>query len=391
MFWWTLDKCPPSSLKILEKMWNEWLAEKYESTEELKAAWHVDGYGDGLDNGESLEEKNIKRLHVWFTSTDAISPDSKNGGKQPRYQNRASDLMKFLYKVEKEFYENTIKDMRSWGIKVPFVTSNWKGTDLTTRLVLWASATGGVVDQHNYYGGNRSMLGSVGSGLVSEEFNQIKGRAFCVSEWNMTEPNDYAPESVPLMAVTAAFQGWDAMFQFCLSSADWPTSLSDTCVTSPSGFVQYPLAAMLFRRGDVNEGDVIYERKLSPEQLFAPKLLDKALSKNQWSFTYGASEVPPEILAAGRAVIDYVPETTESVIGDLSKLWDKEKKTVISNTGQLLWDYGNLRMKVDTPASQGAFGALSGETIVCKDISIQTPNEFCSIFVCSRDGKPIPE
>lgn len=391
MFWWSLDKSPPDSLKILEKMWNEWLALKYDSTDALKKAWKVEGYEDGLDEGESLEKKNIKRLHVWFTSTDAISPDSKNGGKKPKYQNRASDLMEFLYSVERDFYRDTIKEMQSWGVKVPFVTSNWKGTDLTTRLVLWASSEGGVVDQHNYFGGNRSMLSRPGDGLVSEGFNQIKGRAYCVSEWNVNEPNDYAPESAPLMAVTAAFQGWDAMFQFCLSSADWPTTLTDACVISPSCYLQYPLAALLFRRGDVKEGDVIYERKLSPKQLFAPKLLDKALSKNQWSFTYGASEVPPEILAAGRAVISYVPETTESKIGDLSKLWDKQNKTVRSNTGQLTWDYGNLRMKVNTAASQGAFGALKGEKIKCSDIAIETPNEFCSIFVSSREGAPIAE
>jgi hypothetical protein len=386
IFFWSLEKAPKSALALLEQMWNEWLVKRYKSTEEMKTAWQVEGCPSPIDDTESIEKKSVKRLHVWFTSTDGISPDSKNQGKQPRFQKRASDLMRFLYELEKGFYEEALRDLRAWGVKVPIVTSNWAGTDLTTRLELWCSSLGEVVDRHDYFGGNKPMLAEVGNGIIGEGFSQIEGRAFSISEWNETEPNDYAPEAAPLVAAMAALHGWDALYQFCLGSADWPSTLADACVTSPSCFLQYPLAALIFRRGDVREGDVIYERKLSPAQLFSYKPLDRKLSENQQAFNLGATEVEPAVLGAGKAVIRYVPEDQPSTIGDLTKLWDKANKVVRSNTGELTWDYGRIFLKVDAPRTQGAVGALAGVKIECKDVSIETPNPFCSIFVSSLKG-----
>ena len=213
------------------------------------------GQPSPFGKGEDLDKGTIKLGRVGTQS-------------QPHMVRRGLDQLHFLYDVETGFYRDTIAAMRSWGLKCPIITSNWKGTGQTTRLVLQASCLGEIVDRHSYFRGREPMLGAVGRGILMRAFDQQAGRAFCISEWNSSVDGLYAPETVPLMASVAALQGWDALFQFCASAATWEVYQVGLNIT-PAHYALYPVAAMIFRRGDIRPGELVYERRRDPGYQFS--------------------------------------------------------------------------------------------------------------------------
>ncbi|AEE96984.1 fibronectin type III domain-containing protein [Mahella australiensis] len=75
---------------------------------------------------------------------------------------------------------------------------------------------------------------------------------------------------------------------------------------------------------------------------------------------------------------------------DLSRYIDTKGKTITSMTGELLWDYDNGIMKIDTPNTQGATGFLNKvKAIDLGDIVIESGNDYATIVAVSLDNKPL--
>ena len=65
------------------------------------------------------------------------------------------------------------------------------------------------------------------------------------------------------------------------------------------------------------------------------------------------------------------------------------KPVMVSDTGELKWDYTQGIFTVNTPRSQGVTGFIGKKEIVLKNVSFEAPNEFCTIVLTSLDDKPI--
>lgn len=351
--------------RILNQLYTDWLRDRYGTHAALAAAWQVGGQGSPFSKGESLDTGPIELGWV-------------GGQAAPHQRKRGLHHLLFLYDVETRFYRDTIGAMRQWDVRCPIITSNWRGAGQTTRLVLQASALGGLVDRHTYYGGREPMLGAVGRGVPMTAFDQVAGRAFGISEWNAHVSGQYVPEVAPLVATVAAFQGWDAMFQFSTGSPTWETYLAGLNIT-PGHYALYPIAAMIFRRGDIRPGEVVYERRRDPQY--------------QFSFQKEERKVPPELLAVGRIRNRYVDAPAEDMTRHdlVERFWDRARGVVHAGSGQFDWHYGDRWMRLNAERTQGAFGALRGKAIACDDVRIETPNEFCAIIVTALENKPIPE
>ncbi len=365
VLWYTTNGHRGRPREILNELYTEWLRRKYGTHERLLAAWLVQDGRSPLAEGENLD-------------TDLIEMGGVAEQGAPRMQARGRDQLRFLYDVEAKFYRETIAAMREWGVRSPIITSNWMGAGESTRLVLQASTLGDLVDRHNYYGGWEPMLGAVGRGVLMAGFEQQAGRAFGISEWNAHAPGEHVAEAVPLVATISALQGWDAMFQFNTSTPTWETNLRGLAVT-PGHYALYPIAAMIFRRGDIAPGELVYERRRDPG--------------SQFSFAKEERRVAPELLAIGRIQNRYVDGPTDDLLRQdlIEQHWDREAKVVTPSTGQFEWNYGEGRMRLLSARTQGAFGALAGKRIDCGDVTVETPNRFCAVIVTSLDGRPIPE
>ena len=364
IFWGTTNIHIGRPRRILNQLYTDWLEEKYGTHERLIQAWQVEGQPSPLKPGENLDTGLIELGRVGTQS-------------QPHMRKRGLDQLRFLYHVETKFYRDTIEDMREWGVRCPIITSNWRGAGNTTRLVVQASALGEIVDRHAYWNDRRSLLGAVGRGMIMHAFDQVADRAFCISEWNAGVHGEHVAEAAPLMGAIAGFQGWDALFHFCPTGPTWEPYLGGLNVT-PGHYALYPIAAVLMRRGDVEPGSLVFERRRDPE--------------SQFSFSRDERGAPPEVLAVGRVQNRYVDSPTEDFLRDdvLERYWDKEQGTVLASNGALKWHYKDEWMRLNTGRTQGAFGALAGRDIRCGDVRIRTPNEFCAVIVTTLEEKPIP-
>ncbi len=363
IFWGTTNVQKGHPRQILDQLYTEWLRQKYGSQAYLSQAWQVEGQPSPIKPGEDLDSGSIELGQVGVQSA-------------PNMVKRGIDQLHFLYHLETKFYGDTIAAMRQWGLKCPIITSNWNGAGQTSRLVLQASALGGVVDRH-HYSGNGLLLERIGAGTVGGAFEQVDGRAFSVSEWNANTDGRYVPEAVPLIATVAAFQGWDAMFQFCSGSPTWATDLGGLEVT-PGHYALYPAAALIFRRGDIRPGDVVYERRRDPQSQFSFEREERA---------------PAELIGIGRVLNSYVDAPTPDLLRQdlVDKLWDRAQGVTHADTGQFDWHYAEKWLRLNSERTQGAFGALGGRQVDCDDVRIETPNPFCAVIVSSLEEKPIKE
>ncbi|MFO7958421.1 MAG: hypothetical protein R6X33_15140 [Candidatus Brocadiia bacterium] len=364
IFWGTTNIHRGRPREILNELYTQWLRERYGSQAYLAEAWQVEGERSPFSPGEDLDAGLIELGQVGVQSA-------------PHLRKRGIDQLRFLYHMETKFYSETIAAMRRWGVKCPIITSNWRGAGETTRLVIQASALGDFVDRH-YYSGGATLVSRVGQGTLGAAFDQVAGRAFGVSEWNAGTRGRTTPEVAPLVATMSAFQAWDAMFQFCVGSPTWETWLGGLRLV-PGHYALYPAAAFIFRRGDIRPGELVFERRRSPE--------------TQFSFQPERRGAPLEVMAVGRVQNRYVDEPTEDLLrSDLvDRLWDREAGVVRPSTGEFEWRYADDLMRLDAARTQGAFGALAGRRIICPDVEIETPNEFCAVLVSSLEQQPISD
>jgi hypothetical protein len=139
------------------------------------------------------------------------------------------DWIEFMLGIERD-YSLMMKDyiQKELGAKQPVTCSQ-----------AWLGGLGGVlresrmdwVDMHAYWQHpdfpnkpwdmndwrikNISMVREAGGGTIPGlAYHRVEGKPFTVTEYNHPAPNEYASETMPLIAAYAAWQDWDGVFLF---------------------------------------------------------------------------------------------------------------------------------------------------------------------------------
>ena len=115
---------------------------------------------------------------------------------------------------------------------------------------------GAAWDGTNWRVGNQSMAASPDSDpLVAYSLARNAGKPLVVTEWNSGQPNDYGAETLLMAASHAAHQGWAGVWMFDYhSNGAWSRTNFEgffSIDSNPVKMATAPLAALLFRRGDV--------------------------------------------------------------------------------------------------------------------------------------------
>jgi len=76
---------------------------------------------------------------------------------------------------------------------------------------------------------------------------------------------------------------------------------------------------------------------------------------------------------------------------DWSIGWSRADRTVTSNTGELLWDYGERYIEVTADKTQGVIGFTEGRRFELPDVQITIETPFVSLLVTSLDNRSIGE
>jgi len=413
LFFWTFSKAniPPVHWKKLETMYGAWLSKKYGSLRKAFSAW-----GGARDGGDNAAEGRAGLMEAWHMT--------RAGAHQsPEKRRRMGDQVRFLAGIQRGFYERTVRTMRDEiGYRGLVSCGNWVTADdeMLDAVERYTYTAGDVVDRHNgYYGGKHEGEGSGWSVRVGHtyedrtmtldpatggplQFIKIAGFPNTMSEIGWPNPNRYMAESPFLAAAYGAMQGFDGFFWFAAgNNYVCDMEMNKFAATDPAVAGNFPAHALLYRRGDVAEGEAVMRQILDPEDLFAlagsgaasVEALDELRKRDipAGGVVNGAvGSFDPLSFFTGRVTREFGKDTGKSSIRDISALVDRANKRVKSLDGSLLWDYGMGLVTVNTGRAQGAAGFLAkAGKIGLKDVTIESTNEFGTVTVVALDGEPI--
>ncbi len=400
VFFYTIDGIAPHYAKKLDRLWADWLLEKYGSQERLAAAW-----GEDLKAEERLADGTVKRLGIW--ELNQVKPE-----KIPR----AQDQLRFYFELNNAYFQKTKDALRAAGVRQPICGTGWFGVGAGFYAELYSNVPGmDYIDRHHYYGGgpggwqilpgqpfNHQPALTEPKHILKLGMERVLGMPFGVSEWANVLPNQWRLEAPPLMTFYGqCLNGWDVPIHFALEGTSggftrfmkwmWP-------VGEPSTLCQYPALSLVIRRGDVRQGELVFARSLSEEKVFGARPLKDVAIKVDVSGPYEMSSeqgVNARSLASyyaaavGKTGVRFTQAEEPDFSIDLTGCLDMQKKEIRSTTGELYWDYGQGHVTADTPRTQAAVGFLADVPVRLTDCEIRTSNRCASILVTSWDDQPL--
>jgi len=297
-----------------------------------------------------------------------------------------------LAQLEHELDARMRARLREVGVRVPIALTSYWG-----RSGLWALAAlsrGEMIDVHTYAAGDplrvdpRTGIGYLGWIAAG----QLAGKPVSVSEWGHGTPLQRDRFLSPLWtAGVSALQDWDAplLYAYSQRELDRPAPRLWSAAFDPATIALMPASALLFRRGDVaaarkrvvvtpSREDLFFRRGYPATAFAIPTLLEQhrvslalpAVKELPWL-------APPAVGSRAERVSDL---TRSFLPADATR--------VRSDTGQLERDFTRGVLRIDTPRSQAAVGALAGETIALSHARIAAETRAAVAFT-SLDGKPL--
>jgi hypothetical protein len=189
-------------------------------------------------------------------------------------------------------------------------------------------------------------------------------------------------------------QGWSASYEF--TSTSFPPDKVDAIVgntpfgiwnaDAPTQLGQSPILSRMIMRGDVKTAPVISTRCICPQDYETGNFNFSDDVQQQGDVKAFGGSVPPESLAAGRAVVAFVDQSTPSTFPDMSRY--KNGTVITSATGQLKWDTaGGGMVTINTPGTQGYVGFAHGKRLPFGNLTITPATNYASILITAADPK----
>jgi hypothetical protein len=413
-FFWTFGtrNVPDVHWKRLENRFATWLERRYGSLEKAFETW-----GSATHPDDDLEAKRAGLFDAWHMTRDG----SRSGG--PDKTRRVGDQVRFLTELQRAFYEDAIRYLRSeLNVGCLVAPSNWHVSDAETldALERYTYSVGEVMDRHGYFGGKHEGGGasySVREGHLYEAraaVNHPEGLPFAViqtegypnilSEIGWTQPNRFRSEMPFLSAAYGALQGLDGFFFFAVGS----NFLCDTAIGkfqlgSPSVIGAFPAAALAYRRGDIAEAGDAVRQVVRLEDLYAmkgsgsvsPAALDALREADippEGHRTGVVTTVDPLAYAVGRLMRSYGDRPEDSSVANLPRYVLRDAGIVRSLTDELAWNFRDGVVWVRSPRHQAVCGFLSAyQRFDLGDVVVECANEFGSVTVIALDDAPLRE
>ena len=329
---------------------------------------------------------------------------------------RGRDMIDFLMGVERDFSTSMSR----------YIKTDLGSKSLVTCSQAWLGGLGGVVresgmdwvDDHSYWQhpqfpgaqwdsnnwliGNTAMTSDAGGGtLPFLATHRVEGKPFTVTEYNHPAPNDYASETLPLMAATAATQDWDGFFLFDYhgSQGDWNrnqiTSYFDVD-SDANKMAMMPAAALMFLGNGVPSNASVSTLIVPHDSVVATLASDKP--GNFWD-----SDVMRRWTNAGWTLNDLLSTRMNLRLSNgngngngndngaisLHRVLDTSHKNVLA------WNNTQPQKSlftIDAPNAKTVVGFLGGQSAALNGFTISmspTARNFATISLNSKDGKTI--
>lgn len=413
-FFWTFDErnVPDPQLRILEKLFADWLVQQHGSLDAASAKW-----GGFRLRRDAPAEGRIAFRPLWNIFNERTARDQ--------------DTAAFLLELQTQFYADTAAFLRQLGFKGLITASNWStaSPEVLGPLEKLSYTTGDFMDRHGYFGCDHkgdNAAWSIRNGHTYADRSALRfdpeqpgkprqfvhpvmdphydDRPSMISETTFTRPNRFRSEAPLYYAAYGALQDSDAIAHFAFDGAGWQVKpqfwMQPWTLMSPAMIGQFPAAALLYRQGLIAPGRVLAEVALNKADLRAlkgtPLPQDASLDELRLQDVPQGGEVKPGqrldplLHYAGRARVKFTDEPGSVRGEDLRPLIDHTKQTVASSTGELLLDYGKGVLRLNAPRAQGVSGALkSAGPAELADLTVASDLELGHILAVPLDGQPL--
>ncbi len=398
------ENCPQHTA-LLKRMWMAWLQNKYKTDEALHRAWMF-----GKHDGDSVTNPDMYIYGAWqfYAEGPYYGPpvNVKTGEKK-----RMGDYVQFLAELQRSYYQRRYARLRELGYKGCILSTAWKaGGPSADPANLWCDDAMDLITRHNYCGGgvgghdirrgkvnNGSHMDQPGSMLLSIGLYQVEDKPFIVTEWTQKPPNQWKAEAAPLFAFYGmGLQGWDGSYHFAGSrprmGSGWPSERSYVTET-PHYLGQFPALTFALYKGHIKEAPIAAARRLKPAQVFGgiDALSQDITGGYDEKVARGNLATPPEVLGIGRVTVKIADGVPAAQKVDWAQYWDKDRKVVVSMTGELAWDYGRRVVLVGSEKTQAVIGFAGGGQFELPGATVAVRTPFVSLIFTPLDDLPLVE
>jgi len=380
LFYWDKNtEIPDFYTEKLNKLFNEFLKEKYGTMENLKKEWAK--YGDNnLSEDEDFNKGTVKREKFNYDWENVLNfAKAQSTG-------RAADTKYFYYETELKFYSEMYNFIKSLGTKALVTGSNhwelWDADilanskfDFIDRHSYWDHPSGGWTLQENISFLNKPILKSKYNCISELAQARVYKKPFTVSEWNFLMPNEFRAGAPVIMASYGKFQGWDAMLQFNFSNYEWKNELTAFCdfSTSPDILAMWFPAVMIFKYDYLKESKEKIVQFISEDDIFYNK---------NYSFKFINNS--PEIATLIKIARTYEKSNESKNFSPVLK-----KDAALTLNGELYLNYKKGIFQINSDKIQGAIGFFKNNDLKFKNLKIKSNNKYAAIFLTSLDKKPL--
>ena len=403
LLFWTIDKVKGKLRQNFGKKFGQFLVTKYGSLDKAQASW---GAKSSL-KGDSFSAGIIDFYGMWNVT-------QKRGNIK-----RIADQLEFYGKTMYKFNKMMGECFKSLGCKQLVNAGNWKTADQVKLLDVerWSYTANDIVGANKYYGpvhvnpkeghkagymiakndyfSNKSVMSTPRSLPVN--FKHVAGYPTIISESCWVGPMKYRAEGSFLVSAYSSLSGFDTFYWFATGEVNYGRPMGKFQNATPMEIGQFPAAALMFRKGYVQEGKPIIHEERSLKNMWTMKNpvisedgsydpnRDKGDTAPESNISGGIS---PMAFLVGPVQVKYEGSEANSKAIDLSKYISASK--VKSVTGELEMDIKQEVCTLDSPKAQGVVGCLAKkETHKLSAVSITCQNEYASILAVSIDGKAL--
>ena len=286
-FFWTFSdqNIPDPQLRILEAQFGDWLVAKYGAPRS-----RLRRLGRSAGSPATRRPRVALRFRpLWNIANERTARDR--------------DTARFLLESQRGFYEETYQFLRGLGFKGVITASNWTtaSAEVLGPLEKYSYTAGDFIDRHGYFSSNEqgdNAAWSVRDGHTYVDRSALRfdpeepgkpkdfthpvedpsydGKPSMISETTFNRPNRYRSEAPLYYAAYGALQGSDAVVHFApRRRPTWSVKpgyfMQPWTLMSPAMMGQFPAAALIFRRGLVEPGDLLVDLDLKPRRPARPE------------------------------------------------------------------------------------------------------------------------
>lgn len=406
-----LKKLPKVQKDKLERIYNKWLIKRYGDLPYTLRSWSTPKkYHPVIEEDGRKGARCFRLLPFDSFKHSVLTNDAKD-----HFNKRKMDQMRFIADfsngVNKELIKFLRDDCRFKGV-ISVGNASTSAPFILNGLDAYMKSTGDIVAHNKFIKPFRPLdLNAIlkpGSFVKSRSVLRnpfispvvkpnYKGKANVTTEVSWMVPNNYRGEAVPFVAAYSSLHGYNPYLWYQADDNSWLSRLSRFAIQSPATMGMFPGYALMFRRGDVKEGQGIISQTLNFDDVCNLKgdginLNGLAKQTRLRTITNSKNQINPFSFLVGKVECQISRKDQSFVLEKVKvdKYFDAKKSTVQSSTKQLDLNYKLGQLTINTPKAQAFIGFTRRNiTKKLKNVTISMQNSYGNILVISLDNQPL--